>query len=75
MASKKHRPEIALSFICECGRKHRLLLGLGELQVLTRSVCKGKQPTFPLRHQIFVPTGRTNGKGEPDYIELKKEQT
>ena len=71
---KKRRGEIALYFICECGRKHRLLLGLGELQVLTRSICKGKQPAFTLRHQISVPTGRTNGKGEPDCTE-SKEQT
>lgn len=52
---QKHRNELGVTFDCPCGRKHKLKFSLGELQVMLRAVCKGKSPTFNIRHVIFEP--------------------
>ena len=58
----KHRREIAVTLSCPCGNKHRLIFGLGELQVLSRAICKNKPVNiYKPRHQIFVPS-RRNGE-------------
>lgn len=52
--NKKEHRQIVLTCPCTCGATHRLLLGLGELQIFERAIYKGKSlEDFTLRHTIL----------------------
>jgi hypothetical protein len=51
---KREHRQIVLMFPCTCGAQHRLLLGLGEIQIFTRAIYKGKGlENFTLRHTVL----------------------
>ncbi len=69
MKKPKKHGQVGIMFDCPCGRKHRLLLGLGEVQVMMQAICKGKDNMlFTPRIETFIPTGRINGHNKPDYV-------
>lgn len=72
MANKKQKREVLVPVECSCGLIHYVTLGLGELQVLERSILKGNGPQFRLRIKTYGPTGRVKN-GKPEYVEFNRE--
>ncbi len=70
---KKQSRRSAIVFDCNCGVKHQLILGLGELQVLERNIVTGKNTPLKIQVKSFAPAGRTLGDGSPEYVEFKRE--
>ncbi len=66
MKKPKKHGQVGILFDCPCGRKHRLLLGLGEVQVMMRAICKGKDNMlFTPRIETFVPESEKEGSTLP----------
>ncbi len=63
MKKQKKHAQVGILFDCSCGRKHRLLLGLGEVQVMFRAICKGKENfLFTPRIETYVKEGSNDFK-------------